>query len=44
MIGVLKEPTKKGARVSHYVSSSFEEMIEKLELLMGELSVGNTAV
>ena len=43
MIGVLKE-TKKGAAVTQYLSSSPDEMLEKLSLLTGELSAGNTAV
>ena len=41
MIGVLKE-TKKG--VTQYLPSSSEEMSDKLSLLIGELSAGNTAV
>ena len=44
MIRVLKESRKKGSEVTQYLPSSFVGMMEKLELLMGELSAGNTAV
>ena len=44
MIVMLQETTKKGAGVTKYLPSSLEEMMEKLELLMGELSAGSTAV
>ena len=43
MMEVLKD-TKKGAGVTQYLPSSSEEMLEKLELLTGELSAGNSAV
>ena len=43
MIGVLEE-TKKGAGVTQYLPSSVDEMMDKLTLLSGELSAGNTAV
>ena len=43
MIGVLKE-TKEGTGVTQYLPSSPEEMTEKLALLTGKLSAGNTAV
>ena len=43
MMEVLKD-TKKGAGVTQYLPSSSEEMLEKLKLLTGELSAGNTAV
>ena len=43
MIGVMKE-TKSGAEIRQYLPSSPEKMMEKLALLTGELSAGNTAV
>ena len=43
MIGVLKE-TMKGARVTQFLPRSSDEMLEKLELPMGELFAGHTAV
>ena len=43
MIGVLKN-TMKGDGVTQYLPSSVEEMMEKLALLYGELSAGNTTV
>ena len=44
MIRVLKESRKKGSEVTQYLPSSFVGMMEKLELLMGELSAVKTAV
>ena len=41
MIGVLKD-TMKGAGVTQYLPSTPEEMLDKLALLCGELSAGNT--
>ena len=43
MVAVLKD-TKKGAGVTQYVPSSVDEMLDKLALLCGEMSAGNTAV
>ena len=43
MVAVLKD-TKKGAGVTQYVPSSVDEMMDKLALLCGEMSAGNTAV
>ena len=43
MIGVLKD-TMKGAGVTQYLPSTPEEMLDKLALLCGELSAGNTTV
>ena len=36
--------TKKGAAVTQYLPSSPEEMFDKVALLCGELSAGNTAL
>ena len=43
MIETLKE-TKSGAGVTQYLPSSSEEMLEKLAILIGEFSSGNSTV
>ena len=43
MMKVMKD-TKTGAGVTQYLPSSLDEMMDKLALLCGELSAGNTAV
>ena len=41
---VMKKPIEKGSGLTQYLPGSLPEMMEKLELLMGEFSAGNTTV